>query len=318
MDGLVHWIDVAAEQKLFSSLQISGGEPFAVLKSLQRLLECSHANRLDVEVHTNAFWACSMLRAEKTLAKLNGLTSLIVSTDIYHEEFIHLQNVSHALNAAVKFNIPAKLVVCTWNMNRDAFYSRLMDTVGVKLLKKIEVIHNQIEPIGRGQNLPQAALTEYSNELPQGRCTLLDRHTVTEDGTLTACCNLTVALDQGATPLRLGDVMTEGLSPLFQKADQDWLLQALRTGGPAYLAELVLQVDAEAKLPGQYRKDSICDLCKGLWRHPSTLKTIRELMQSAEIKQEIAAMRAWMLDEKNMLEAIRVKIGRGESVSALQ
>ena len=80
-------------------LVISGGEPFAVRRLLARVLAIAAEYGIRAQVQTSANWAVTEERAAAVLRELPGLTHLGVSADEYHEPFVPLENLKHALRA---------------------------------------------------------------------------------------------------------------------------------------------------------------------------------------------------------------------------
>jgi MoaA/NifB/PqqE/SkfB family radical SAM enzyme len=88
-------------------INLSGGEPFLLGRDLDEIVEYSTKKGIDVHVITAAHWATSKQAAVERLRRLadRGLRFLILSCDDYHQEFVPLQSVKNAIEAAVELDI---------------------------------------------------------------------------------------------------------------------------------------------------------------------------------------------------------------------
>ncbi len=285
------------------AMAVSGGEPFLRLKTLGEIGALAQRYGAPLAVHTNGFWATTPARAQKLLRGLSGITQLQVSTDEYHEAHLPLLRVRTALEAALDCGLQAELLVCTWQGEADPFQQELRAVVGVDLLARVRVLQSSIDPVGRGAALSERCVEPLRMELPEGRCLQVNRPTLAEDGHLCACCNLTVANRPGANPLRLGNLATDSLTEILDRSEHNWLIHALRVGGPHYLAELARDRGAQAVYSNHYRPGAICDLCGDLWADPAAREAVQDALADPDVRAEIASLRALLYRETGMLEA---------------
>ena len=95
-------------------LSLTGGEPFSNLKLLRAVVEFA-ANKLYISVVTNGFWATERDKAKQLLQSLPEICFLSISTDLYPEKFVLLDNVKNAIWAAQECGIPFYVSVVTDN-----------------------------------------------------------------------------------------------------------------------------------------------------------------------------------------------------------
>ena len=77
-----------------SSVHIGGGEPFMNFSALCALIEALNRHRIGIDyIETNAFWAKEEPVIRERLSKLQalGVTSIMVSVDPFHIEFVPLE-----------------------------------------------------------------------------------------------------------------------------------------------------------------------------------------------------------------------------------
>jgi hypothetical protein len=85
-------------------IHLAGGEPFGDWPRLAGLLRCARdAGLSPVEkIETNAFWATAdgLTRARLELLDALGVGTLVISTDVYHQEFVPLERVQRCVTIA--------------------------------------------------------------------------------------------------------------------------------------------------------------------------------------------------------------------------
>ncbi|MBI9018236.1 MAG: hypothetical protein JEZ07_13350 [Phycisphaerae bacterium] len=83
-------------------LHLTGGEPFGDYGRLIKILEIAHDEKLQglEKIETNAYWCTDekVVRQRLTELKALGVKKLHISTDIYHQEFIPIENVQLLVN----------------------------------------------------------------------------------------------------------------------------------------------------------------------------------------------------------------------------
>jgi len=302
-EQLVPALTELLEAARIDAMAVSGGEPFLEPDTLREIAALAGRHAAPLAVHTNGFWAKSPGRARELLRGLPGITQLQVSTDEYHQEHLPLERVCNAIEAAVDCGLQAELLVCTWQGDQDPFHHKIRLALGDDLLQRVRVLPSVIDPVGRAASLSERCIEPLRAELPAGRCLQVNRPTLTEDGHLCACCNLSVANRSEPNPLRLGNLSTGSLTDILDRSEQHWLLHGLRVGGPRYLAELARARGAHGVSAKRYRRGAICDLCGDLWADPATREAVREALADADVRAEIAALRALLYRETGMLEA---------------
>ena len=182
------YIDQFAENNPEAKVAFSGGE---ALMYREMLLECmSHAKKrgLSSTLVTNCSFAGTVEKTKNILQKLreNGLVSLAVSADVYHQEFIPLQNVKNVLSEGLSMGF--KVLVHLMELGDDDSVSKTLEALRPEIYGARLIIYS-VFPVG-------AALNQHSSEkfirplsvdclsCPVTRCSL----TAMYNGDLLICC----------------------------------------------------------------------------------------------------------------------------------
>lgn len=109
-DALGYWRglrDHAAEHGKRMRVHLSGGEPFGDWEHLIAVARAAHAEGLTQDggfekVETNAFWARDDAETRERLIALRdcGMTMLVISSDVYHQEFVGMDRVERCVRVA--------------------------------------------------------------------------------------------------------------------------------------------------------------------------------------------------------------------------
>lgn len=298
---LLNKLEAAVKAGVVRGLHINGGEPFLFRKDIQRLaLEGKRLNIL-VGVNTNAFWATTVQEAADVLTDLPGITQLMISTDSYHEEYIPLERVKNAATAALRIGTSAQIAVCTIAGKIDTTVVRLRGLLGPDLLEKIPIGINPVEAVGRAVSIQGADWRPQTAVLPGGRCSQINRPVILEDGTVLACCNTCVAGACLSSPLNLGNIANSEIKQIYDDANADLVVQAIRALGPKFLADILVEDGHAAMLKPNYSKDDICGLCGSMMSVRATVNILEQALSSKERRRQIAIARAAEFNEVEML-----------------
>lgn len=258
-DRVLACIDDAAELGM-RVVEFTGGEPLLHPRELAAFMERAHGHGLRVVLDTNAFWATTPDTARRRLGELRrrGLARIALSTDRFHQAFIPLPRVVHALEAARELGIAASVTVC--HLKDDP---TLLETVAVLYRSTPHIDFQAVAPSGRASALPR----ERMLRLPAARAGLPCHGmtpTVTPEGRVTLCCAPPMYLPVEAarvSPLVLGWLDEEPLAHILRRAQENPFLQLLESRGTG---EVLARLDR--LLPGVFQPRaegycSSCDLC---------------------------------------------------------
>lgn len=282
-------------------IALTGGEPFAYPDLLETALEeVTRFSHLKSVVISNGFWATSPEKARDTLENLPPIHQLCLSTDVYHNEFIPLAFIKHAILACEALDIPMFLEVCI--EPEDSFQGTLKKALGDDLYQRTFRLSTSVQPIGRGMDLNITPKRERNNVLWDS-CFLAGSPFILYDGTVVTCCNCTrlrgmaskSMSDMCGSPLEMGRLSQSRLQDIFLETNKDMILQALRTMGVGGILKLLSETGTYPK--GGLSYSYVCDLCIALLTDPHVVNRLRGLLNSQSYVEEIAFKRAYYFGE---------------------
>lgn len=238
-------------------LGISGGEPLAFYNDMLDIATMAQQNSISLTLFSNAFWAKDKLRAEIYLSSLQekGLTSLILSTDQFHQEFIDLENIIIASNIASLLNINVDIMIPStasgWSTFRTLAY--------LESKTQASLTTHPIHPIGRATSLDSSYFRWAKLEVKG--CDLVGRIEV-DYTALTAQCPPASDFEKN-NPLVLGNLEEESLETLLDKYQNNLLYWILGEFGPLGLYYLFVHAGIEVNLPIEGHVSN-CQLCQQL------------------------------------------------------
>lgn len=255
-------------------LSITGGEPFLFLGEVKEILRRWKRTGFTSNCATNGFWASSEKRAYKILRELKeeGLTTLSLSCDSFHQEYVPLERVRHAFRAAAGLGIKVEV-----NCER-----RKGDSPLEELLPEIREVRGSYReappvPAGRGSTLSSEEFTCLES-LPVERCGMLNTLAVTPTGTVYPCCSVF-----GETELlALGNIHYLSLRALIEEAQVNTLLLLMERQGFGTLIELGKKADPYLPLPS--RVVNICHLCHQLLSNAESRDPLMKGVQEYEME----------------------------------
>lgn len=286
-DRLVEAVTDAIRHGGVRALHVSGGEPFLRQRELTRLSDIAAAEGIPLAVNTNGYWATTPARGREILARLPGITHLVLSTDSYHAEFLPVQRLITAARACLDSGRLVDICVVTPFARHDGFAEALE-----QLLAEAD-LHGQVRPhlaalgpTGRDTPIDDDQLAPWQDVPPRGPCYLLNRPTVLENRAVVACCNTPMAQD--CSPLILGNADEEPLRAILDRAAQDPLLRAIRILGPAFLLD-ILGTEGRQILRQRYRQGDICTLCTDIMRSAELVSLLRQRLPAHAIARVLDA-----------------------------
>jgi len=111
-------------------VHLAGGEPFRDWTRLVAIIRAARAAGLTPveKVETNAFWAVDDETTRGRLKELDalGVGKLVVSTDVFHQEFVPFERVRRCVETARELFGPGRVLVRWWD-----FYRQPVDTAAL-------------------------------------------------------------------------------------------------------------------------------------------------------------------------------------------
>ena len=98
--AVAHWRSVRQLADRRGKVHITGGEPFGDFERLKKILQLGCEMNLGglEKIETNAYWCTDDDIVKQRLTELKdlGLTKLQISSDVYHQQFVNIENVRRA------------------------------------------------------------------------------------------------------------------------------------------------------------------------------------------------------------------------------
>ncbi|MCP4654540.1 MAG: radical SAM protein [bacterium] len=262
----------------FRTLEFTGGEIFLHFNGLLDFMECGRQCGIEMSIATNAFWATTPDLAWKRLGKLkqSGLSTMIISADRYHQEYIPFSRVVNALDAARKLDVKTIVTVCHLHGDRSAL-QYLTDLHRLTSKLKFQFV----SPFGRAAALPREKMVRYSYARATMPCTAMLNPTVGPDGRVTICCAPSLILPEEIariSPLVLGWLDRESLTGILRRAQQDEFLKLLAAEGIAGIVKRIHAAEPGLYPPRAEGYFGPCDPCIELLGSEPLLSRVRALL----------------------------------------
>jgi len=213
-------------------ISITGGEPFLEPDLLKALIEYAYEKGLKTEVVSNGFWAETSEKAESTLSPLwrLGLDVINLSVDDFHQEYVPIQHVKNAYDAAKKLGLKIVIMTATSNNNQitaETIPALLQDEkiqkIGGQLVRDPNalLVETPITPAGCGKSINDLEYTLIT----EVKCREALRDIgIGPYGTVYPCCGPL------ATRIDLGNIKYSNLKNILKEAEKDEIMASIRKG----------------------------------------------------------------------------------------
>ena len=280
----------------------TGGEPFLIGDDLKKAVAYASRHGVLTRIVTNAYWATTKENAIEILQDLKqaGLTELNISCDDFHQEFVPLENIRNANDAALVIGLP---LLFAYRKNPGGVIDRdyLSKYLGVELKT---FIYGEDNPknnvILDGINIPIKSgraqeCSSCSDNSWMGPCeSVLTRVIIAPDKRVQICCGIA---SSSIEELYIGTLYEDGnLLEILQSGNSDLMTNWLALEGPSSILDFVRSKDQGIDLPDTYVNR--CHACNELFSR----QDVREILarHGAEKCSMIEVMRGildWTTDD---------------------
>lgn len=266
-DLLYSLIEQAADLGV-STIGFTGGDPFVRPRELETAVRTAKERGLRVVIVSSAFWAGTPSQARRMLLPFREIDMLGISTDGFHDQFVSLEHIRHALQAAKDYRIPTIEVQVT------SLYASARDSVRSALgvaHEDVPIRWQRLWPVGRaaplilGHEDSLVPLASLNLDCPMGP------PVITPDLKLKGCCSSLLNLG-ASNPIILGDLAKEDLSTALQRATTHSYYLYLKTFGVAPLVEILTRKGRSAALAPAY--SDVCHLCHDIHSRKDLLELL--------------------------------------------
>lgn len=288
--------------KTLGLVVFTGGEPFLLREELRKTIAFASAHEILTRIVTNAYWATSKEKAKKILCELKaaGLTEINISCDDFHQEYIPLENIKNANDAALEENVPALLALreCPEGKITSDFLASFLGVPLHQYQKGTENPNNNI--FLPGKNVPiKTGVWDHPPGDVDGQwafwkdpCPLvLSKIIISPQKKVEICCGIA---SSSIVEFCIGSLEEEGLFNILQKGNEDLIANWLALAGPASILDFVLSKDPSLDIPISYVNS--CHLCNELFTREDVRRILRD---HAEERVEMVALLRGILECTN-------------------
>lgn len=300
-------IDIISEILPWNTLKLvvfTGGEPFLLGNDLKETVRFAADNDILTRIVTNAYWASSKEKALHILSayKQAGVSEINISCDDYHQEYIPLEYVKHANEAACELGVPALLAhrICPGSNITVDYLSQFLGVDLHEFKRGEENPKNNV--CLSGVNVPIKNKSWIKDDDYKGlSCSWLDpcpsvlsKIIISPDKSVQICCGIA---SSAIEEFNIGTLEKDGcLLDILKYGNEDLLTNWLALAGPSSILEFVRQKDPTISLPTKYVNR--CHLCDELF----TREDVREILHkhAAEKADMVSVMRGildWFTDD---------------------
>jgi len=167
---------------------------------------------------------------ELITANADVISDLHISYSPWHAEFASLANIQEALLFSLATVSFTELML----VHRSGGFAELLASIFPEQLPSgLHVSHDEIYALGRAKDLHGINPSVDA----EGGCSLVNRPTIQEDGSVLMCCN-TTNFTRGAHALKVGSIGENSLADLLRLQQEDLLVRFLRAVGPKIIDSL--------------------------------------------------------------------------------
>ena len=156
-------------------------------------------------------------------------------------------------------------------------------------------------PVGRAADIRDDLRYSLSKEPCPEVCQASNSPCIFPDGRVYGCIGPLFTL-QEQQPLYLGNLKEHSVAEIFDRAEMNAILHALRFWGPASFLSRLREAGMDDHLPTVFVSGSICQDCHAMFSNPEVREWLRQLGQDTEFRRKVAYGRLYHLEEIAMLE----------------
>jgi hypothetical protein len=270
------YVDESTELGNIWLVGFTGGEAFMFKKVMQEtMLYAARTYGLPSCIGSNSSFATSKAKALKILGQYRGigLRRLQLSVDDYHQEWVALERVKNAVEAARELEIKSTLVCIVSEKTRKA--KDYLRDMGVEEGPFVEMAEAPCTPVGFAAERIDPGDFKRWDGVPSDWCSMLRVLNVLPDGSVQMCCGAPFTKDV----FRAGNAKREKLVDIVRRAESDPLFTALSAGfGVRHLIPILESAGYGHLIKyGQYA--SSCDACHDLLGDPKVVKILRKELE---------------------------------------
>ncbi|MDQ7911322.1 radical SAM protein [Phytohabitans sp. ZYX-F-186] len=246
---------------------LTGGEPLLRPALVTELAAAARSAGTRTAVLTGAFFATAARIPAPVRRVAAAVDHFSISLDAYHEREVPRASVFRVLRELIELGVAVSLHVVGAGPD-DPYLADATADVRRCFGTQVPMLVTGLRATGRAASWASPAIPAPGAAAAEP-CAMAAWPVVTDDGTITACCNQNV-VDGVARPehLRLGHATVDGWPAVRERTRSSPVLRMLRTLGPRGL-------DARVAADGGWPAADYCGTCERLGRRPEVLAWAR-------------------------------------------
>ncbi|QUL37960.1 radical SAM protein [Erythrobacter sp. JK5] len=286
--SLLRWIGDIGDYGI-PTIIFTGGESFERFETLEAAVRKAHRAGVGTAVFTSSFWAGDRDCALDRMNRLRGLGQIYLSTDVYHQLKVPVQNVRNAIDASLATGVGTVSIVITYSSTADlervkSWYAEYGD--------RLDIIEERVIPtpftkkLLRGED-ERLGLSQSDYAM---RC-WLDTPIVNPDGNVFACHvgKAGAHRDMREIPYWLGNLAEESFGQMMARVRRRADYQFLRVHGPKGVAEVVEATPDLRRALDREAFTCACDMCFSVLSTPEGAAALRQYTRQPDIRARINA-----------------------------
>ncbi|MFI3212909.1 MAG: radical SAM protein [Eubacteriales bacterium] len=236
-------IDDIIKYPSITNISFSGGEIFLYPDEILELLFYARSKGLNIQCTTNGFWGENIVIAERIMKRLQSvnLSTLTISFDEFHKEFISVESIDTLIQLAAKYRIHVEIKGVAVNGSKSVY--ELLNDLPHRLLD-VNVKEIICLPVGRAFSL--VSKNQYLvNPTEYFTCPSIGRDvTIYPQGYVVPCCSPV----PNPKTFNIGNINNNSLSEIINSYNDMRIKKIYKYG-------LINEITDEN------RQKSICEIC---------------------------------------------------------
>lgn len=269
-----YYIGSARNLASLKMVSFTGGEPFLYYPLVYEIMSFARGLGLASEIVSNSYWASSYAEAYDRLGELRemGLVNYVTSLDDFHIEFIQMDSIHNAINAA--YDLGLKVTVKTLEYESAVIKSKDIATL-LNITPNDRFVLQGLTPVHEGRAKGIAGFkTDNLNSTNinfLGGCDKIIKFPAVEPtGNLFPCCGF------GNGARLAGNGLSEDFYELLVRMQNNLLFNLLATAGPLEIYRRVKERMPQLQEP---IFSNPCEMCNYLYGSEEVGGAVYQVMQ---------------------------------------
>jgi MoaA/NifB/PqqE/SkfB family radical SAM enzyme len=267
--GTAHRIidQIALGDIFYRHVTLTGGEPLLFLNRVREVISYGKTKGVQTSIVTNGFWGRTLDDAKRVLEFVGPVRYIEISTDMFHQEFVSLDNVINCARACIEKGVNVSIRGLHFGFN-DIMKKRAEDRLS-KILRpllgqKVRIVSSELSVGGRAQDIYHKLPLTICSRLPKiNTCFVLENIFISSNGDVYPCCSNTLSMENRDTFI-IGNVQREPLARVVNRAKGAFIPGLLKRYGVGGLVRLIGHLKGKRYIKRYYtriQKDDGCQVC---------------------------------------------------------